>query len=219
MLDIDAQLQDWAAALAFARSLEGVDTGRVAVWGSSFGGGHVLEVAARDGRVAAVVSQCPFTDGPASTRALGARSAAQVTIRALRDELAHLLGRAPVRVGLAGPPGSAALMSAPDALEGCLRLVPEGVPFTNEVAARIGLRIPLYRPGRRFRSLRCPVFVAVCDRDTVAPPGPTLTAAGRGPTTEVLRYPVGHFDIYVGAAFEQTVTDQAEFLRRHLLTR
>ncbi|WP_158882811.1 alpha/beta hydrolase [Amycolatopsis anabasis] len=219
LLDIGAQLEDWASALDFARSLDGVDTDRVAIWGSSFGGGHVLEAAARDGRVAAVVSQCPFTDGPASTLALGPRSAARVSIRALRDELARAVGRAPVRVGLAGPPGSAALMTAPDVVEGYFRLVPEGQPFTNEVAARVGLRIPLYRPGRRFRSLRCPVFVAVCDRDTVAPPRATLRAARRGRTTEVRRYPVGHFDIYVGAAFEQAVTDQIDFLRRHLLAR
>src|SRR5919108_621783 len=68
-LDIERQLADWAAALAYARSLDGIDSERIALWGTSFGGGHVIEAAARDGAVAAVVSQCPFTDGLAVTRA------------------------------------------------------------------------------------------------------------------------------------------------------
>jgi dienelactone hydrolase len=69
LLDIERQLADWAAALAYARNLDGIDRDRIALWGTSFGGGHVIEAAARDGAVAAVVSQCPFTDGLAATRA------------------------------------------------------------------------------------------------------------------------------------------------------
>src|ERR1700757_2178396 len=74
LLDIDRQLGDWAAALAYARTLEEIDATRIALWGTSFGGGHVLIAAARDGGVAAVVSQCPFTDGVAATRAAHPRS-------------------------------------------------------------------------------------------------------------------------------------------------
>src|SRR5688500_196635 len=63
LLDIERQLGDWAAALAYARGLDGIDHDRIALWGTSFGGGHVIEAAARDGAVAAVVSHCPFTAG------------------------------------------------------------------------------------------------------------------------------------------------------------
>ena len=38
------------------------DTDRIGLWGSSFGGGHVLHVAARDPRVRAIVSQVPSLD-------------------------------------------------------------------------------------------------------------------------------------------------------------
>src|SRR4051795_2817325 len=47
LIDIGRQLEDWAAAIAFARALEGVDATRVAVWGTSFGGGHAIATAAR----------------------------------------------------------------------------------------------------------------------------------------------------------------------------
>ena len=36
------------------------------------------------------------------------------------------------------------------------------------------------------------------------------------PRGEVKRYPVGHFDIYLGEPFEHAVADQTEFLVRHL---
>ena len=44
-----------------------------------------------------------------------------------------------------------------------------------------------------------------------------LKAASKAPRAEVKRYPIGHFDIYVGEAFERAVADQADFLQRHLL--
>ena len=68
ILDIGRQRADWRAALAFVRTLPEVDVDRIALWGSSFGGGHVLRIASEDTRIAAVVAQCPFTDGPASLR-------------------------------------------------------------------------------------------------------------------------------------------------------
>ena len=71
LLDIGRQQADFRAAVAHARAIDWVDPARVALFGSSFSGGHVLAVGADDERIAAVVSQCPFTDGLASLPALG----------------------------------------------------------------------------------------------------------------------------------------------------
>jgi cephalosporin-C deacetylase-like acetyl esterase len=35
----------------------------VIAWGTSFGGGHAIIMAAEDARLAAAIEQCPFTDG------------------------------------------------------------------------------------------------------------------------------------------------------------
>jgi pimeloyl-ACP methyl ester carboxylesterase len=64
LLSVRRQLEDWRAALAFGRSLAGVDPSRVALWGTSFGGGHVVRLAAGEPRVAAVISQAPLASGP-----------------------------------------------------------------------------------------------------------------------------------------------------------
>jgi fermentation-respiration switch protein FrsA (DUF1100 family) len=216
LLDIERQLADWAAALAYARELPGIDHSRIAIWGSSFGGGHVIETAARDGHVAAVVAQCPFTDGVASLRVASPRSMALGGVLAARDEVRRLAGGTPVRIPLVGPPGSAALMSAPDAEPGYRALIPPGFEFDDSVAARFFTRVGFYRPGRSARRVKAPILFCVCERDSVAPAAATLRYAQQAPRAEVKRYPVGHFDIYKGDAFELAVADQLEFLQRHL---
>lgn len=216
VLDVGMQLADWAAAVAYARTLEGIDRGRIALWGTSFGGGHVIATAARVPGIAAAVAQCPFTDGIASARTLNPLTTARVTALAVRDIAAARLGKPPVLVPTAGRPGEVALMNAPDAYAGYLRLVPDGVEVPNEVAARIGVKILTYRPGRLAAKVPCPILFCVCETDSVAPARPTLRYAAKAPRGEVKTYPEGHFAIYVDAAFDRAVADQLEFLDRHL---
>lgn len=216
LLSVRRQRQDWAAAVAFARTLPGVDPERVVLWGSSFSGGHVIAVGAKDPRVAAVVSQCPYTDGLASSLAVSPLTSLRVTLRALRDLVGSWFGRAPRTIPLAGEPGTVALMTAPDAVPGYLALVEDGSTFRNEVAARVALSIATGRPGARARRLACPALFVVCERDTVAPAKATLRHVARAPRGEVVRRDTGHFDIYVGEEFETTVRDELAFLARHV---
>src|SRR3954468_2095834 len=95
LLDIKRQLADWRAAVGYARGLEGIDPDRIAVWGTSFSGGHVIETAAADPRIAAVVSQVPFVDGLANLPRLGVGTALKMTREGLRDQLRALTGRPP----------------------------------------------------------------------------------------------------------------------------
>lgn len=214
LLDIDKQLEDWRAAIAYARSLGDVDPARVILWGTSFGGGHVLATAAADAKLAAVISQCPFTDGLSSSLAMNPLTSLKITALALRDRIGALLGAAPVMVPLAGQPGETALMNAPDAYPGYLALKPQDVDIPNFVAARFALDIIRYYPGRKTARITAPVLFCVCETDSVAPAKATLRHAHRAPRREIKQYKDGHFEIYVGEAFERVVRDQLDFLRR-----
>lgn len=216
LLDIGMQLQDWIAAVAYARTLHGVDYNRIGLWGTSFGGGHVIATAARLPGIAAVIAQCPFTDGIASARELNPLIFIRVGVLAARDIMAARLGRSPVMVSTAGRPGDVALMNAPDAYPGFMRLVPEGATVPNEVAARFAFKFLGYRPGRLAAKVACPILFCVCETDSVAPAGPTLRYAATAPRGEVKLYPEGHFAIYVDDAFERVVADQVAFLDKHL---
>ncbi|MCV7028028.1 alpha/beta hydrolase [Mycobacterium sherrisii] len=217
VLDIEMQLADWAAAVGYAHTLDGVNTNRIALWGTSFAGGHVIATAARVPGIAAVVAQCPFTDGIASGRAIiKPLTTARIAGRAIRDVLGARLGRAPVMVATAGRPGEVALMATPDAYPGYLRLLPEGVELRNEVAARIALHVFSYRPGLLTPKVNCPILFCVCEHDSVAPADAALRHAAKAPRGEVRIYPEGHFAIYVDDAFERVLADQLAFLDKHL---
>jgi hypothetical protein len=85
--------------------------------------------------------------------------------------------------------------------------------YRNEVPARIALEIAFDAPGRKAGQIRCPILFCVCDADTVAPAKATLRHAVKAPRGEIRRYPVGHFDIYIGELFERVVADQLAFLQ------
>ncbi|MFZ3293831.1 alpha/beta hydrolase [Mycobacterium sp.] len=216
LLDIRMQLQDWTVAVAYARTLAGIDPNRIGLWGTSFAGGHVIATAARLPGIAAVVAQCPFTDSLASLGAMSPLISARITALAVRDLIGARLGRPPVMVQTAGRPGEVALMHAPDAYPGYMKLVPDGTQLRNEVAARIGVKMLPYRPGRLAAKVPCPILFCVCESDSVAPSGPTRRYAAMAPRGEVKLYPEGHFDIYVGDAFERVIADQLDFLNTNL---
>lgn len=220
VIDVDAQLDDWRAAIGFARGCPGVDPDRVVVWGTSFGGGHALSLAADPPPgVVAAVAQCPFTDGIASAAATSPISSIRVGWRALRDLIAKAAGRPPVMVATSGPPHSAALMTAHDAESGFAALVPAEVQarFSNEVAARIGLSIIVYRPGRQAAKIAIPIFAAICLNDTVAPPRAAQRQIARAPQAEIKTYDTGHFAIYLNPWHDRAVADQVAFMRRTVL--
>jgi dienelactone hydrolase len=216
VLSMAEQLADWDAALAYATALPEVDASRVAVWGSSLGGGHAMAVAARHPELRAAVAQCPFTDGIASARALGVRESLTLFGFVARDVLAAARRKEPVCVPVAAPPGQPGLMTAPDALPGMLALLPENYQWVNRAAARSVLSLLRYRPGRAAKRIAAPVLICIGATDSVAPPGPTERYARQAPRGDVRLYAAGHFDFYLGDAYQQLVADQTKFLVSHL---
>lgn len=219
LLSIGRQLDDWAAAIHYARGLKGIDPLRIALWGSSFSGGHVLVAAARDGKVAAVSSQGPMMDGLAAAlnvvRYAGFGALARLTGYALLDQLRGLLGMTPLYIPLIAAPGGLAAMTSHDSLSGYGAIVPRH--WRNEMAARLVLYLASYRPIRHARRLHCPILICACLRDSVAPASAALaTARQAGERAELKQYDIGHFDIYVGEGFAQAVSDQLAFFNRVL---
>lgn len=219
LLSIKRQLADWDAAIAHVKTRGDVDGSRIAVWGSSFGGGHAITVASRHPELFAAVAQCPFTDGLASALALGPIAPMKVVPIVVRDLIAAARGTDPVMIPLAAPPGSPALMNAPDALPGYEAIIPKGMTFRNEVAARTVPDMIRYRPGRAAKRVKLPILFCIADTDSVTPPEETQRYARTAPHGEIKHYDAGHFDFYLGDPFEALVTDQLEFLSRHLGSR
>lgn len=216
IIDIKKQLKDWQSAVDFARSLPDVDGSRMVLWGSSFGGGHALVTGSRNTNVAAIIAQCPFTDGVASAMAIDMKTSLKLTGLALLDTAGSLVGRDPVYVPIAAAHGEVGLMNSHDAKPGYLALVPEGFEFRNQAAARLLLHIAGHTPGKIARGIKSPTLLCVCEADTVAPAKATLRHAKNMKTAEVKLYKDGHFDIYTGESFERVIADQIDFLERNV---
>ena len=56
-------LADWRAVVKHVQALSEIDPGKLIIWGSSLGGGHVLKIASETPTISAVISQQPHVDG------------------------------------------------------------------------------------------------------------------------------------------------------------
>lgn len=220
LLDVGMQLADWRAALAFARTLPGVDPERIVAWGTSFAGGHVITLAGAGEPLAAIVAQVPHVSGPAAVRATGLRSSLRAGLPGMRDQLRAWRGREPLHVDIVAAPGQTGAMTSPDALPGMKRLIVESGlradDYPQTVAARILLKIGFYSPGRSAAKVTCPALVQIVEDDAVTPQRVAQTAARKMPHSIVHTYPGGHFDPYVEPLFDRVITDQIEFLQTHV---
>ena len=219
LVNVRMQLDDWAAAIAHARSLPGVDPQRIATWGSSFSGAHSVAAAVADGRIAAVSAQGAMMDGLASlanlVRQCGMLPALRLTAYGIADALRGALGLSRVTTAVVGLPGEDAALTTPDSKSGYLRITP--AHWQNRISTSWALTLFAYRPNRMTPRLPCPALFCIATGDVVVPPSAMEDGARRAPDkVTVKRYAAGHFDIYVPPVFEQVVRDQTEFFTRTL---
>lgn len=213
--------EDYHAAVAHVARRPGVDGTRIALWGTSYSGGHVVAVAAEDPSIAAVVSQGAAMDGLAVLTGRGRerdpatrdRGKAGRVARAVLSDAVRVVGRRPpTMIPLLGEVGSGALLSGPGAV--AFQAL-TGPTFRNEMCARGVPRIAFNRPVKVAADVRCPTLLVVAERDEVAPPGVMHDVARAiGAQAEVASYDCEHFALYEGVG--DSLDRQAEFFVRVL---
>ena len=152
VIDVAAQQDDYRAAVRYARGHDAIDPQRIALWGTSLSGGHVLSVAATDPLIAAVVSQVPLIDGWHRGRTLRQRlqwdivwRTAQFTAAAVIDVIGARLGKAPHLVPVVADAGRVAVFTEPYAKVAFEALGGERVGWRNALAPRFLFELP--QPG------------------------------------------------------------------------
>jgi pimeloyl-ACP methyl ester carboxylesterase len=220
VMRVREQLTDWDAAVACATAMPEVDPQRVAAWGFSSAGGHVLRVGAR-GKVAAVVAQTPFVDGLVSGPNALRHESVGVVLRfpfiALTDVVRGLFRRPPRVVPLAGRRGDVAMLTTPDALASERALNPGGChpEWQQTIAARSVMPMFTYRPGRAARRIRVPLLVVVAEQDQSVLAKPAVRLAARVADATLVQVPGGHYAPFL-EQHETVVEAELDFLRTHL---
>ncbi|RSQ39977.1 alpha/beta hydrolase, partial [Acinetobacter baumannii] len=165
-----AQREDYKAAIKTARNLPYVDRNRIALWGTSYSGGHVITIAAQDEKISAVVSMNPATDGLAAFFQVfqygGFKQLTTALSHGLKDQFRAIMLREPHTIPIVGQPGTAAMISTPGAEENYKLMA--GPTWRNEVCARAALEVTKNRPITFARRVKCPVLVQVGINDQIA---------------------------------------------------
>lgn len=217
-VSVQRQLQDYRSAIAAAQRLPGVDAKRIALWGTSFSGGHVLRVAAECPRIAAVVAMTPLTSGLAVSRAAMAQremfAALRWTLTGVKSRFVVARGGAPSLMPLVARPGEPGALALEGAYESYTGMA--GPTWRNEVDAAVGLEALGIRTSAAAKQLRCPVLMQIADFDQYVPAESVVKTAVQA-RAQVHHYPCDHFDVWPGHDwFDKVVGDQIAFLTRTL---
>jgi pimeloyl-ACP methyl ester carboxylesterase len=205
-------------ALDHLRAMPDIDADRIVLWGTSFGGGHVVRIAAKHPELLGAITQVPMLDGMAAVKAVPALRMLRFGLYALADLLRGK--RSPVYVPVVAPPGEWASMDrdgAAEAMQNGLKDLleaegPEAATYDNRVAARSLLTMGLYRPFKSLKQVRIPILVIGATRDTVAPFVESKLRALDNPSIKIEKIDANHFDPYFDPALTANLGHQLAFL-------
>lgn len=217
-ISLERQLADFHSAIAAAADLPDVDRDRIALWGASMSGGHVLQVAGDRDDIAAVMALTPLTSGLAAGRAaIGERdvlTALRWTATGVRSKVSVARGGAATLMPIVGRPGEPGALTLSGAYESYLAMA--GPTWRNQIDSSVSMELGRMNVKAAVRRITCPALVQIGDFDRFVPAGAVAKTAELA-RAQVHRYACDHFDVWPGNEwFDKTVEDQLVFLRRVL---
>ena len=202
-------------ALAHLKSQPMVSAHQITLWGTSFGGGHVVDLACQHPELKGAIIQVPMLDGLAATLATPPLRLMKLVALGVLDLIKP---GAPIYVPTLGREGEFATMDrdgAWEAMEVALDAWKDKDPsYDNRVAARSVLTMPLYRPWLRLKDVNIPMLMIGATGDTVAPFVADKVARVGNPNVQVIQIDANHFDPYFDPLFPQVLALQLKFLAR-----
>ena len=203
-------IQDIQAALAFIRSRDDVDHDTIVLWGSSYGGGHCIAVAAQDPNLRGVIIQVPHVDAWQTMRNLGWRYVLQAAGHGLVD----LLSPRDHYVKVISHPNEFAVMNTPESYPGYTAIVPNLERWENCCQPTSLLLFASYRPIQEIRKVACPILAIGAERDTLIDIRSLRKLPKLNAQVSLVEFPVGHFDIYHGEWFQEVIVQELAFIMR-----
>ena len=213
LINVRMQHEDWKNAIEFIKKDSRVDADRLLLFGTSFSGGHVIWLSAHRDDVKATVAQCPYTNTLATIGVVGLPYILRKAPFVIADVLTCITGYHPVMLKLSTYSGENAFMEADEELT---KRYIEDADYVNAAPARTLLEFVKYSPGRFFKKINIPIYVAACTKDMLAPADKTIKLARKAKNLTYKRYDCGHFEIYLPPFFEEVMKEYTDFYAKAL---
>ena len=213
-----AQCDDLRNALTWLGQHPWVDADRLALWGTSFAGGHALRIAAIDRRVRAVVAQVPAVGLWRYLRLAGDEVAAAFRQRALAERLRYHASGQVRDIAITAPPGEDSVLG-PDGYDWHRTNESRHTTFHNRIAAHSLDACLDYDPAVFVDEISpTPLLMLLADADTTTPSEIALSAYHRAKQPkQLVTFPGCHYDVYDNDSVKrQVITATTDFLREHL---
>jgi uncharacterized protein len=210
-LDPELQQLGYEDAITFLGGRADVDAARIGIWGTSYSGGHVLVVAARDPRVKCVVSQAMTISGHRNLLRRHGDHGYDVLKDMWSDEHARLArGEPPRTVPAFGEDSESVRYQMARPLE-------ERGNWRNEVTVRTWELYDRYEPGAYAEAVApTPLLMIVCLDDTMTPAEDALAVYERvGEPKRLVTVPGTHYAVY-GEQFETASAAARDWFVAHL---
>jgi acetyl esterase/lipase len=219
LINIHKQREDINNAILFLRKHESINAEKIVLWGTSLGGGHVIDVAANDPAIAAVIAQVPGIDmvdpKAKATIKIPAAMLLRILLSAVWDGIKGFLGLEPHYIKVFSDTGETAVFTQKELKPRFDLLMKSGSTWQNRFTPRFYLSPPRYRKGTAER-IKMPLLICVADREVFGNPAFQAWVGHQAPKGEVKHYDAEHFDFYHGDVFEKVVKDQIDFIKTHV---
>lgn len=198
-------------ALAHLKGLPQINERSIVLWGTSFGGGHVVDIASEHPEILGAIIQVPMLDGLATVMAVPFFRQLQFGLFGLLDLLKP---GSRIHLPTLARPGEFGSMDRDDAWN-ALELGITGAgekKYDNRVTARSLLTMAFYRPWKRLKNVNVPMLVVGATRDTVAPFVADKVRGVKNQHLQVIAMDANHFDPYFDPVFPEMIGYQLAFL-------
>ncbi|ECK3336739.1 alpha/beta fold hydrolase [Salmonella enterica] len=208
------QIDDILSVIEWVKGHPGLDTLRIGLWGTSFGGCHVFGAAIRSLEIKCIVSQLAFADGEdivTGKMSEAEKEAFLATLNKMAEKQRNT--------------GKEMFVNITRVLSDV-----ESKAFFEENKAhypKMDIKIPFltvretlqYKPAQNASQVTCPTLVVIAGEDTVNPPkqGKALFDAIGAKDKQLFEESgARHYDVYTGKHFRRVTDVQIAWFKKHL---
>lgn len=215
LIDPWEQLDDWRSAIAYVRTLDQVDTERLAIWGTSMGGGLVLIIGGEDPTIDAIVSQVPAVD--ADSEATGPQISvgwiARLLLTAWADMLRSIVADDAILIPGFAEPGGFGMIMDDVSWEELQPLRAQSPDRDGRIAARSITTFDEYNPRVAWEQIQVPTLLIATKEDRLAAYSAVEEFAAMNDHTVLESFEGGHFDVYLPPIVDWAAPREVEFLK------